>query len=242
MSDAMLAPLLEIQSLDLSVRAAEIRLRDLPARGVLDSLYQEIAVAEAELAKVIAENATVQTEERAVGESVARLAQEIESAELERYSGTQKSRDQALAHDEAQAERRARQTELEDLQMTLLESIEQGLERAREIRDRMETARTGADRMSAQIWKVESEVAEEIAEAVAARNELIPKIPVDVLTAYEHVRTEKRAAGRGAAPLSAGDCGSCRIKLPSLDYHRMVQAEEGTLLRCPQCRRVLVRV
>ena len=241
MNDPSLAPLLEIQTLDLEVRDAEARARELPAREVLVAKAREIAAAEAARGQVVAEIDGYADEEHALGEAVSQVSKEIETAEVERYSGKQKSRDEAVAHDEAQATRRARQTELEEQEMMLLESIEDAEGRSAALVEQIESAKGDAEIANQQIREVEAAVADEVSRCQATKEGLAAGVPDEVMAAYERVRTQERKAGRGAAPLGEGACGACRIKLPVEEYRTMLRSEEGTLLQCPQCRRVLVR-
>ncbi len=241
MNDPSLAPLLEIQALDLEVRDGEARARELPEREVLVEKARAVTAAEAARAQVVGEIDGFADEERVLGEAVSQLSKEIETAEVERYSGKQKSRDEAVEHDEAQAKRRARQTELEEQEMALLESMEEAEGRAAALAEQIESARSDAAIAQERIREVEAEVADEISRCQAAKEGLATGVPDEVMAAYERVRTQERKAGRGAAPLGEGACGACRIKLPVEEYRQMLRADEGTLLQCPQCRRVLVR-
>lgn len=241
MTDASLVPLLDVQSLDLEVLAAEARARALPERALLREASREIAQVEAAREALAAEVAQLEAHERALGEAVEQLARDIESAEVDRYSGKQKSRDEAATHEKAQSARRLRQSELEEEQMALLVSIEDAASRRQDLEERIDSIRGEAERATAHVREVEAEVAGLVSTHVAAKEKLVAGLPSEVLVAYERVRTQERKAGRGAAPLGEGHCGACRIKLPSLEYRRMTEAEAGALLQCPQCRRVLVR-
>ena len=242
MTDAQLAPLLEVQALDLSALAARARASDLPERDRLRELAQDVSRLESERRAARAERERLEAEEAEIGERVSRLAKDIEAAEVERYSAKRPSRDEVAEHEAAQSARRAEQTECEEREMALLEAIDDVDARDRALAAQIEDVRREAHGATERIRIVESELAAEIERIDAARSPLVAKIPSDVVKVYEHVRDQKGKAGHGATELGEGACGRCKIKLPSLEYRQMCEAEAGTLLQCPQCRRVLVRV
>ncbi len=241
MTDAQLTPLLEVQALDLSARAAQVRASELPERERLRELAQDVARLEAERRETQVERERLEAEEVTLGEQVAALVKEIEAADVARYSAKRPSRDEVAEHDAAQAKRRANQSEFEEQEMALLEAIEEVDTRDRALAERIADVRREAGEATARIRAVEADVSAEIERIGAARSPLVAAIPSDVLKTYEHVRDQQGKAGYGATELGEGSCGRCKIKLPSLEYRHMREAEAGTLLQCPQCRRVLVR-
>jgi predicted nucleic acid-binding Zn-ribbon protein len=109
--------------------------------------------------------------------------------------------------------------------------------------DEAERASSHAERQALQelVARVDAEVEAELARLDEARLRWVPHVAAAVLAAYERVRAQPRAGGRGAATIAEGRCTGCRIKLPSLELRRMLAEPEDALLQCPQCRRVLVR-
>lgn len=238
---SFLSPLLEVQELDLAADAARKRSEDLPERSRLPQLVAEGVAIEKRLSAARADRAAREAEEAELGRAVSQIARDIESAEVERYSGKRFDQDEAKAHEKSQRELHEKQAGLEEQEMALLEAIEEidarieGEEAAR-VAHRAEVAR-----MEEAIRKVEAEVEMELARLTEARQAICRGIPEEVMTAYERVRAQAQKAGRGAATLSEGRCGGCRIRLPSLEKTRMMAEPETALIQCPQCRRVLVR-
>ncbi len=238
---SFLAPLLETQELDLATAAVHKRVLELPERAALPVLAEKTSRLEAELAAAREERAQMETAEEELGNAVSQIARDIESADVERYSGMRKDRDEAIAHDASQRVLREKQEGLEEQEMELLESIEVLETRMTEAESMIATQRAESQKLSEAIRKVESEVDAEIARLVEARRVIAEQIPEDVLVAYERVRSQPRNGGRGATSLAEGRCTACRIKLPSLEKKRMLAEPDEALIQCPQCRRVLVR-
>jgi len=238
---SFLASLLEVQDLDVAADAARKRSAELPEREALPQLAVKRAQGEASLAAAVAERAAMQTEEEEVGREVSQVARDIETAEVERYSGKRKNQDEAAEHAASQQRLRERQSELEDREMELLEEIEGVEARVSELESALAANSAETDNVGESIRKVEAEVAAELARLDTDRQGVIGNVPAPVAKAYERVRAQPQKGGRGAARLEDGRCGGCQIKLPSLEKTRMLAEPEDAVIQCPQCRRVLVR-
>lgn len=242
MTTARLAPLLEVQDLDLAARAAQKRSDELPERALVPQIRAKGVRAEGELAAAQQERAGYEATEEQLGESVAQIAKDMETAEVERYSGKQKSRDDAKAHDASQAALREKKAAFEEQEMELLESIEGVESRIDSLGGEIEASLAEIAKVLDVIGQVEREIAGELEGLAAERAQRTSGLPAPVLSAYERVRDQKGKAGRGAASFEAGDCHGCQIKLPTLEKKRLLAEPEDAVIQCPQCRRVLVRV
>jgi predicted nucleic acid-binding Zn-ribbon protein len=235
------ARLLEIQTLDLAVDAARKRVEDLPERKLLPKLAGKRTRVDGEVAEARAEGIRIESAAEEVGRAVAQIVLDIEAAEVERYSGKRKDRDEAVAHDASQQALREKQTELEEEEMSLLESME-AVEGKIEI-GLSEFAKIQAEGelVTKSLLKGEAEAASEIAGLEASRGALAEGISSEVMSTYERLRAQPRSGGRGATAFEGGSCTNCRITLPSLERSRMLAEPEDALIQCPQCRKVLVR-
>jgi predicted nucleic acid-binding Zn-ribbon protein len=71
------------------------------------------------------------------------------------------------------------------------------------------------------------------------RERIAAELPADLLGLYEKVRADK--GGVGAAPLLRGRCEGCHLALPGSDLAALRAAPPDAVLRCEECRRILVR-
>ncbi|HYH44818.1 MAG TPA: C4-type zinc ribbon domain-containing protein, partial [Thermoanaerobaculia bacterium] len=71
-----------------------------------------------------------------------------------------------------------------------------------------------------------------------SRAPLAGDLPPDLLALYDKIRAE---SGLGAALLRAGRCGGCRIELYGADLNRVKSAPADEVVRCEECRRIMVR-
>jgi predicted nucleic acid-binding Zn-ribbon protein len=56
---------------------------------------------------------------------------------------------------------------------------------------------------------------------------------------YDKIR--EVSGGLGAALLAGGRCGGCRIELSGADRARIKAAAPDEVVRCEECRRIMVR-
>lgn len=73
----------------------------------------------------------------------------------------------------------------------------------------------------------------------AERAQVATTVPADLLALYERVRAEH--GGIGAAHLHRGRCEGCRIQLTASDLEQLRAAPIDEVVRCEECRRILVR-
>lgn len=71
------------------------------------------------------------------------------------------------------------------------------------------------------------------------RDAIAAELPADLLRLYEKVRADK--GGVGAAALSRGRCEGCHLSLAGSDLAVLREAPPDAVLRCEECRRILVR-
>jgi predicted nucleic acid-binding Zn-ribbon protein len=71
------------------------------------------------------------------------------------------------------------------------------------------------------------------------RTALASGIDADFLKLYEKIRSDN--AGVGAAKLTQGRCDGCRIQLNPVAMAKARTAPSNEVLRCEECRVVLVR-
>ena len=71
------------------------------------------------------------------------------------------------------------------------------------------------------------------------RARVLPDIPADLLALYDKLRADHN--GVGAAALHQRRCEGCRMELTPTDIGRIRDAAPDEVLRCEECRRILVR-
>jgi hypothetical protein len=230
--------LLELQAIDTSLSQLAHRRRTLPQIAELERLAKLIDSADGERIKA---QVTVDDLDR----DIARLEKDVEQVRVRKDkdqsrldAGTGPARElEALQHELASLSRR--QSELEDAELELMEQREgaesalgraaAGLAEAREQHVAVEADR---DRTLADIAKEEEF-------RRSGRAPLVADLPSDLVTLYDRIR--ESSGGIGAALLRAGRCGGCRLELFGSELSAVRSAPADEVVRCEECRRILVR-
>jgi len=232
------ARLVQLQALDTRLDQLAHARATLPQLARLADLgresaevQRELALAETALSDVQRELAKAEADVQLVRDRSAR-----DQARLDAGTGTAKDL-QALQSELVSLARR--QGELEDAELAVME-------RAEEIEG--EVGRLAARRaeLAEATRVVEAERAEalgaldsEAASVSARRGEAVPGIAGDLLALYDKIRSSH--GGIGAAELRQRRCGGCRLELNQVDLSRIKAAAADEVLRCEECRRILVR-
>jgi predicted nucleic acid-binding Zn-ribbon protein len=111
---------------------------------------------------------------------------------------------------------------------------------------RLTAAQTRLDEATAALTDAEkrrdaafADVDQTIADRTAERGPLAASLPADLLGLYEKIRSAH--GGIGAAMLRARRCEGCRLDLSGSDLSAARSAADDEVLRCDECRRILVR-
>jgi hypothetical protein len=132
-----------------------------------------------------------------------------------------------------------RQSSLEDSLLEVMERREQLQgEQAREL--------AAIDALQSDLAAVQQARDNVVAEMEQARRgreerraELVAGLDAELVSIYERQRA---AGGVGAGVLQGRRCGACRIELDRGELARISAAPDDEVLRCPECRAILLRV
>jgi uncharacterized protein len=228
--------LLDLQAIDTTLAQLAHRRRSLPELAEIDTIAREISALEDERVR-----AQVAVDD--LDRDIARFEKDIEQVRV-RKDRDQKRLDaggamreiEGLQHELATLNRR--QSELEDAELELMEQRESAeqtlngvLAKLTEARERREAAEHRRDEAYADIAK-EQEFKSQ------SRIPLAADLPDDLITLYDKIRAD---TGLGAALVRSGRCGGCRIELYGADLARVKNAPADEVVRCEECRRIMVR-
>ncbi|MCL7457787.1 C4-type zinc ribbon domain-containing protein [Micromonospora echinofusca] len=229
--------LLDLQAIDTSLAQLAHRRRALPERAELDGLARELSALEDERVR-----AQVAVDD--LDRDIARMEKDVDQVrarkaknEARLAAGTGPARElEALQHELVSLNRR--QGDLEDAELELMEQREtaQGVldgveKRLAEVREKRDDAERRRDESLAEIAKEEEFKR-------GARQPLAADLPADLLGLYDKIRED---TGLGAALLTAGRCGGCRLELSGADVARIRKTDPDEVVRCEDCRRIMVR-
>jgi hypothetical protein len=230
--------LLDLQAIDTRLDQIAHAKRNLPQLAQLKDLQTQTDLLDSELVRVRTELSDVQREV-AKAEADVQLVRDRAARDQARLdSGTGTAKDlQALQHEMQSLARR--QGELEDIEIEIMERAEAveaevtRLEAKRsELAGRVEEVTAARDAALAELDTEASAVA-------APRNDIVAGVGADLVALYDKVRAH--SGGLGAAALRQRRCGGCQLELNNVDMNRIKAAPDDEVLRCEECRRILVR-
>ncbi len=230
--------LLDLQALDTRLDQIAHRKATLPEGRALQERASALAELNIEVVRVQTAHGDVQREvtKAETGVELVRNRSARNQARLDSGQGSPKDL-QALQHEIGSLARR--QAELEEIELEVMEraeSLEHELAALRGARDAMALE---VDQLAAARDSAVAVLDEEAAGLRAARAELLPEIGEDLLVLYEKVRSA--SGGVGAAALQHRRCEGCRLELNQVDLGRIAAAAPDEVVRCEECRRILVR-
>jgi predicted nucleic acid-binding Zn-ribbon protein len=132
-----------------------------------------------------------------------------------------------------------RQSDLEDVELEVMERLEGAQAAVVHLDGELAAARVDVERLSAELAGLEAEIAAERTAVEAERAQATTGVSAELLTLYDKIRRDH--SGRGAARLHRGRCDGCRIDLPPTEIAALRAAAEDEVLRCEECRCILVR-
>lgn len=229
--------LLDLQAIDTSLAQLAHRRRNLPELAQLDKLAREISAQSDERVRDQVDvddlDRDIAKQEREVDTVRQRLARDRQRLDEGRLPARELT---AIEHEIGALQRR--QSDLEDVEIELLERHEQAQATLTAVEARLQAAvQERADVERAKDEKL-SEIDREAEWKAGARKPLAADLPADLIALYEKIRA---GGGVGAALVRHGRCGGCRIELAGADRVRVKAAPPDEVVRCEECRTIMVR-
>lgn len=229
--------ILDIQRHDLALTALAHKLATLPeitslsAAIIKSNNTRDLRIAaETELSDV---NRELKRAEGDVEQVVTRLQKD----ETRLNSGTATPKElESLQHEVVSLN--ARRAALEEVELEVMLRVDGIKARVDELKELEATLATEiaelTDRKNLVSLALESESAQLVTERVATAAS-VEKALYDL---YEKIRS---GGGAGAAALLGGQCLGCNLSINAIDLRRMLDSAEDEVIRCEECRCILVR-
>lgn len=132
-----------------------------------------------------------------------------------------------------------RQDDLETVVLEIMERQENAQARAKELAAALEGLRRVAAEVVTRRDAALAEIDAEVAAIRSDRSATVEGVPADLLKLYEKLREQQ--GGVGAARLYQRRCEGCRLELNITELNEVRAAAQDAVLRCENCRRILVR-
>ncbi|SFF01169.1 hypothetical protein SAMN05216251_107207 [Actinacidiphila alni] len=132
-----------------------------------------------------------------------------------------------------------RQGDLEDVVLDVMERREAAQERATELSARVESVQAKVAEAEARKTAALEGIDADGFTAAKEREVIAGTVPDDLIKLYDKLRGQQ--GGVGAARLYQKRCEGCRLELNITELNEVRAAPANSVVRCENCRRILVR-
>ncbi|WEV29959.1 C4-type zinc ribbon domain-containing protein [Streptomyces sp. 71268] len=238
------APADQIRLLD--VQALDVRLSQLAHKRASLPEHAEIETLNADLTQLRDLLVAAQTEESDTAREQTKAEQDVDQVR-QRAARDQKRLDSGAVTSPKDLENlqseiaslARRQGTLEDVVLEIMERRESAQARAAELTEQVAAVEAKVVDATARRDAATESLDAEIATATKEREVVAGSIPADLLKLYEKLRTQQ--GGVGAARLYQRRCEGCRLELNITEINEVKAAKPDEVVRCENCRRILVR-
>ena len=231
--------LLDLAEIDAELTRLEHRRRSLPEHEELTALEQRDRELRDELATLDAREGDLRREQAKAETDVEQVRTRIDRDRVRLEAG-QVSSPRELENLQSEIESlNHRQSDLEEVVLDVMERRESAQSRQAAIA--AERTEIAADAAAAQERRdaALAEIGEQAGKATDRRVAVVADEPADLIDLYERLRASHN--GVGAAALRRGRCEGCHLSLNTVDLNDIRAAAPDEVLRCEECRRILVR-
>ncbi|MGW5230733.1 zinc ribbon domain-containing protein [Streptomyces nodosus] len=231
--------LLDVQALDVRLQQLAHRRRTLPEHAEIEALTKDLSqlrdllvAAQTEESDCAREQTKAEQDVDQVRRRSARDQQRLDSGAV-----TSPKDLENLQHEITSLAKR--QGDLEDVVLEVMERRESAQERVTELTGRVESVQSKIDDATGRRNAAFEEIDGEVASVTKEREVVAGAVPGDLLKLYDKLREQQ--GGIGAAKLYQGTCQGCRQELAITELSEIRSAAPDTVIRCENCRRILVR-
>ncbi|HET8615463.1 MAG TPA: C4-type zinc ribbon domain-containing protein [Actinomycetales bacterium] len=230
--------MLDVQALDTRLAQIAHRRRSLPELAELTELESRASALRDELVGAQTRASDVQRELTKAEADVELVRQRAarDQSRLESGSGSHKELE-SLQHEIATLARR--QSELEDTELEVMERLEAVTAEVERLTAEQADVQSRLDEVGGRRDAAWQQLDDEAARIASERSSTVAGIDAALLALYEKIR--ESAGGVGAAMLRARRCEGCRLELNPQELQTIRAAADDEVVRCEECRRILVR-
>ncbi|MFB4318054.1 zinc ribbon domain-containing protein [Actinomadura sp. 21ATH] len=231
--------LIDLQDLDSTLDRLAHRRRTLPELAEVDRLHGRLAELRDAIVAAETEVGDLDREQRKAEQDVDQVRARADRDQKRLDSGQVTSAKDLSGLQAEIASLQRRQSDLEEVVLEIMERREEAEGRVTALKADRAAAQEEHDAVVARRDAAQQEIDEESGTTSAARTAVSKDVPEDLLNLYEKLRGQ--FGGVGAAKLYRGACQGCHLALNTVDLNRIRAAAEDEVIRCEECRRILVR-
>ncbi|MBB5128802.1 hypothetical protein FHS32_005579 [Streptomyces albaduncus] len=231
--------LLDVQDLDVRLQQLAHKRRSLPEHDEIESLNRDLTQLRDLLVAAQTEESDCAREQTKAEQDVDQVRQRAARDQKRLDSGAVSSPKDLENLQREIASLAKRQGDLEDVVLEVMERRESAQERVAELTERAGSVQGKIDDATARRDAAVEEIDGEVASVTKEREVIAGSVPDALLGLYDKLRAQQ--GGIGAAKLYARSCQGCRQELAITELNEIRSAAPDTVVRCENCRRILVR-
>ena len=231
--------LLHLQDIDVTLDQHDFRRASLPQHSRLGELATQIEAAERDSVQWTTRAGDLTRQVRRVENDVEQVRTRVQRDRTLLDSGSITSGKQLTDLEREIASLGRRICDLEDDQLAVMEELEDAIAQSDAAATELSELRAEQAAVAASRDEQVDVIAREVAAEQAERDGTVAQIPADLLALYVKLRAQH--GGVGAARLRHGRCEGCHLQLPPTEYARLKAEAPDEVVRCEECRRILVR-
>ena len=230
--------LLELQKIDTHILQAEHRRTSLPELSEISRLESEISELTTQRNELTVEQSDIKRELAKADEDVEQVRNRKKKDEARLASGTGSAKDlENLQHEVATLDRRI--AELEEVELEVMVRFEETEKNVVALSDQIANLATEKSTLESRANEKLDAISQELEKLHGDRKDLSASIDGELIKLYEKIRSDR--AGVGAAEIIRRRCTGCQLDLTAADVARFAATATDEVIRCEECRRILVR-
>ena len=229
--------ILDIQRMDFHVAMLRNKVATLPEIAQLNTTNSRLTVIRDLQVAAQTQISDIKIELSRSESDVEQVVSRLERDEKRLADGSTSAKDLEKLQHEVQT-LITRRSELEEVELEIMMRIEGITARLNELK----AEEAGLITKSSEIEELKKTATQaidgEIASTVAERLSTVTNVDKTLLELYEKIRT---SGGTGAAAMREGKCDGCHLSINSVELNRLKTLAEDEVVRCEECRCILVR-
>lgn len=231
--------LLDVQALDTRLSQLAHKRRTLPEHAEIEALTKDLTQLRDLLVAAQTEEGDCAREQTKAEQDVDQVRQRSARDQQRLDSGAVSSPKDLESLQREIVSLAKRQGDLEDVVLEVMERRESAQARVEELTARAAAVQTKVDDATGRRDRAQQELDAETASVTKERELVAGSVPADLMKLYEKIRGQQ--GGVGAARLYQRRCEGCHIELNITEVNEVRAAAADSVLRCENCRRILIR-
>lgn len=229
--------ILDIQRLDFAVATLSNKLAALPEIAELQATAARLAVVRDLAVAAETQISDIKRELLRSEADVEQVVTRLERDEKRLADGSASPKELEKLQHEVQT-LSTRRSELEEVELEIMLRIDSIKERLEELRAEEMTLKSTSEEIFGRKVTASEEIELEIASLTQERKEIASTVDGALFDLYEKIRS---SSGTGAAAIRDGKCDGCHLSINSVELGRIKTLASDEVVRCEECRCILVR-